>query len=207
MTSHKGFDSLVGIYDVLVRIVFGSAIRRAQICLIKQMPENREWLILGGGTGWILDEIFLVHENAAITYVEASQKMINRAKKRGNSGKVTYILGTIDQLPKEATYDIVMTAFFWDMFQTRTAMHMKDMINQKVKKHAVWLLTDFKNSDIWWQKILLNIMYRFFRMICKIEASKLPDFDQVYLENEHTLSFQSTFYHGMIESTIYKSKK
>jgi len=207
MKSHGGFDSLVGIYDWMVGLVFGSAIRRAQIALIEQVSDNKEWLIIGGGTGWILEEIFKVHQNASITYVEASQKMIDRAKKRDIRGKVNYILGSIDQFPEQAQYDVVLTAFFWDMFQTSQALRMKSLINQKVKKDAIWLLADFKNTDIWWQKILMKAMYGFFRTICRIEASELPDFSQIFNKDEHTIDFQDTFYHGMIESTVYNYKK
>lgn len=203
MKSHKGFDSLVGIYDWMVSLVFGSTIRRAQIALVEQVADNKEWLIIGGGTGWILEEIFKVHQNASITYVEASQKMIDRAKKREVKGRVNYVLGSIDQLPEQVQYNVVLTAFFWDMFQTNQAIRIKSLINQKIKKDAIWLLADFKNTDIWWQKILVKTMYSFFRSTCRIEASELPDFDQIFNKEEHKVQFQQIYYYGMIESTAY----
>lgn len=203
MKTHKGFDRLSVIYDLLVKIVYGRAIRNAQIALIEQVENKHEWLILGGGTGWILDEIFRIHPDVKITYLEVSQKMINKAKRRKPQGQVNYVLGSIDQLQLEKNYDIVMTAFFWDMFSTNEAMRMKSSIDQKLKKEAIWLLTDFKNTDIWWQRILMKMMYLFFRSTCHIEASELPDFDQIFNKDQHTVQSINTFYNGMIESTVY----
>ena len=206
MKSHSGFDRLSVIYDLLVNIVFGRAIRKAQIASIKQVENEHEWLILGGGTGWILDEIFKIYPNVKITYLEVSQEMINKAKRRKPKGRVNYVLGSIDQIPQEKNYDVVMTAFFWDMFPTNEAVRMKQSIDQKLKNDAIWLLVDFKNTDIWWQRILMRVMYLFFRFTCHIEASELPDFDQIFIREKHTIQFRHSFYHGMIESTVYTYK-
>lgn len=203
MKSHKRFDKLSIIYDLLVNIVFVRAIQKSQIALIKRVENAHEWLILGGGTGWILDEIFKIHPDVKITYVEASQKMISKARRKEPQGKVNYVLGSIDQIPPEKNYDVVMTAFFWDMFSTKKAVRMKQAIDQKIKNDAIWLLADFKNTDIWWQEILIKVMYWFFRFTCHIEASELPDFDQIFIRGKHTKQFRDTFYNGMIESTVY----
>lgn len=203
MKSHKRFDKLSVIYDLLVNIVFVRAIQKSQIALIKRVENAHEWLILGGGTGWILDEIFKIHPDVKITYVEASQKMISKARRKEPQGQVNYVLGSIDQIPPEKNYDVVMTAFFWDMFSTKKAVRMKQSIDQKIKNDAIWLLADFKNTDIWWQEILIKVMYWFFRSTCHIEASELPDFDQIFIRGKHTKQFRDTFYNGMIESTVY----
>ena len=100
-----------------------------------------------------------------------------------------------------------MTSFFWDMFSTRQAVKMKLSIDQKLKNDAVWLLADFKNTDIWWQRTLMKIMYWFFRNTCQIEASKLPDFGQIFKKGKHSIKFRDIYYHGMIESTIYTTTK
>ncbi len=206
MKSHKGFDRLSRFYDLVVRLVFGQAIWQAQVALIREVNNKKHWLILGGGTGWILEDIFEAHPNARVTYVEASQKMIDQAKKRKLKGSVNYILGSLDQLPKGENYDVVMTAFFWDMFSTDESLKMKASIGQHLKNDVIWLLADFKNTDIWRQRVLLKVMYGFFRVTCRIEASVLPDFDKIFEKGKYEVLFCETFYHGMIQSAIYKEK-
>ena len=203
MKSHKGFDRLSIIYDSLVKVVFGRAIRNSQIALIEKVGKNNNWLILGGGTGWVLEEIFKLHPNAKITYVEVSNVMIDKTKQRNTRGEVDYILGSLDQIPSEKNFDVVMTAFFWDMFSTNEAVRMKQSIEVKMKNDAIWLLADFKNTDIWWQKILMKIMYWFFRTTCHIKASELPDFEKIYHIEKQSVKFRDTFCRGMIESTVY----
>ena len=207
MKTHEGFDRLSVIYDLVVKLVFRRAIREAQIQLIKELGDHRKWLILGGGTGWVLEEILKVHPKVEMTYVEASQKMIDKAQKRNINGQVNYILGSVEQIPNGQNYDVVITAFFWDMFRTNTSLEMKHSIDKKVKNDALWLLADFKNTDIWRQKGLMKMMYWFFRVTCRIEASELPDFGQIFDKQKHKVLFQKTFYHGMIESTLYKQSQ
>ena len=113
-------------------------------------------------------------------------------------------MGSIDQIPSDQKYDVVITAFFWDMFDTSTSVKMKESLDLKVKNDALWLLADFKNTDIWWQQILMKVMFWFFGLTCRIEASELPDFSQIFDEQKHNVLFQKNFYHGMIESTLYK---
>jgi ubiquinone/menaquinone biosynthesis C-methylase UbiE len=207
MKTHTGFDRLSLFYDLLVKLVFGRTIRESQICLIEEVGDRENWLVLGGGTGWVLEEIFKVHPQAKITYIEVSQNMINQAHKRRATGRVDYILGSIDEIPSGRKYDVVVTAFFWDMFHANRAMKMKQEIDLKLKNDAFWLCADFKNTDIWWQKILMRVMYWFFKVTCRIEASELPEFSQIFDKGKHEVLFQKTFHHGMIESTLYKRSR
>jgi len=202
MTSHKGFDRLAWMYDFLVRIVFGQSIRKAQVELVRHAQKERHWLVIGGGTGWILDEILKHDPIANITYLEASQKMIDRAKNRSGAGDVHFVLGSVDQIPDDQSYDLIVTNFFWDMFATDKAILLKSKIELRLKNEAQWLVADFKNTDIWWQRALIKLMYWFFRATCNIEAKQLPDFDRLFT-NENEI-YKSNFHHGMIESVIYQ---
>jgi ubiquinone/menaquinone biosynthesis C-methylase UbiE len=206
MKSHKGFDRLSWIYDFLVKIIFGSSIRDAQINLIQNVQTKKGWLIIGGGTGWILEDIFKYHPEAQVTYLEASQGMIDKAKSRKIDSNVNYILGSVDQIPSDHQFDIVVTNFFWDMFLTQSAIDIKNKIDEHLNIHAQWLVVDFKNADIWWQRALMKIMYWFFRITCGIEARSLPDFEELFVNEKKNQVYRATFYQGMIESHIYQKE-
>ncbi|MEZ4686196.1 MAG: hypothetical protein R3B47_09055 [Bacteroidia bacterium] len=51
------FNRLAPVYDFLASLVFGNRIRQAQRWLLDFIPEGSSILILGGGTGWILEEL------------------------------------------------------------------------------------------------------------------------------------------------------
>ena len=69
----SNYDNSAAFYDQLSQMVFGKALIRAQLYLLQQVPPNSTVLIVGGGTGWILEELSNIHYSGlAITYVEIS---------------------------------------------------------------------------------------------------------------------------------------
>ena len=71
----RSYDSIAGVYDKLAGIFIGKALREAQIYLLQFIPANARLLIVGGGTGWILEEITVVHQQGlAIDYKQKLPK-------------------------------------------------------------------------------------------------------------------------------------
>ena len=70
------YNRIAKSYDVLSRIIFQNSIIKAQLYLIEFLEENTKVLIVGGGTGWILEEIAkLKKPNISVVYVEKSSAM------------------------------------------------------------------------------------------------------------------------------------
>src|ERR1700744_542206 len=92
------YDNSAWFYDRLSRLVYGKALIRSQIYLLKHIPKNSNILIAGGGTGWILEEIVKIHPSGlTITYVEVSANMMDLSKKRNvQSNKVTFIYEPVE---------------------------------------------------------------------------------------------------------------
>src|ERR1700710_2430121 len=79
----NNYDKLAWIYDPLSRLVYFKAQVNAQISLLPFIPADSKILIVGGGTGWILESIAKVHPTGlSITYVEISKKMVELAQKK-----------------------------------------------------------------------------------------------------------------------------
>ena len=76
------YNNSAWFYDRLSRLVYGRALKNAQLFLLKFIPPDSKILIAGGGTGWILEEITRLHpEGLNITYVEIAPKMMALSKK------------------------------------------------------------------------------------------------------------------------------
>ncbi len=76
------YNKIAKYYDLISRLVYGKAIIKAQVSLLKFIPANSSVLIIGGGTGWVLEELAKIHqEGLTIIYVENSSKMIALAQK------------------------------------------------------------------------------------------------------------------------------
>ncbi len=179
MAKSGNFNSIAFFYDPLSRLVYGKSIRNAQIHLLSFIPPEANVLIIGGGTGWIIDEVTKIHSSGLrITYVDNSSKMIERSRKRKTGrNQFTFVEATIEELllePKQ--YDAVLTPFVFDVFSQSTAKEVFFKLEQSLKSGGLWLYCDFQltSTSKYWQKALIKLMYRFFRTTCKIEATKLP---------------------------------
>lgn len=200
------YDTIAHFYDRLSRIVFGNAIYKAQLLLLKSIPAEANILIVGGGTGWILEEITRLHSSGlCITYVDVSEKMLILSRKRNTgSNKVAFINNAIQDTSLDQVYDVVITPFLFDNFTNATAAIVFKKIHNHLKKGGRWLFADFRlqayRID---QQVLLKIMYLFFNFFCSIEATKLPDIEAVFHNYSYRAFDEKKFFRGFIVSTVY----
>jgi ubiquinone/menaquinone biosynthesis C-methylase UbiE len=204
------YDKIAKIYDVLSRMVFGKNIVKAQVCMLPYIPANSSIVIVGGGTGWILEELAKQYpEGLTIDYVENSAQMIVLSKKRKcGSNVVNYINLPIEDFKSTGLYDVILTPFVFDNFTHEKAGMMFGHLNVMLKKQGRWLYADFvhnENEGRLWQKLLLKIMYLFFRITTGIETRELADVT-VYFERDYEKIFERGFYFKFITSSAYQKR-
>lgn len=198
-----GFDFLAPFYDFLARAVIGNDIVRAQLHFLKSFKACNHILILGGGSGWILKPLCTACPDLRIDYIELSLNMLDAAKR--NSDKkwhINFIQGTESDIPNRL-YDGVITNFYLDMFDARGINAVINKISKALTHSALWVVTDFINESRG-HKIMLWIMYRFFRVIARIEATQLPDWESKMVHAGFTVSSSKKFKSGFIKSTLYQ---
>lgn len=203
----RGFDLLAPVYDRLAGLVFGKAILNAQSYWLCLIPPGSRVLILGGGTGKILH--YLPGVPLKVFFLDISAGMIRKAKQRvlpSPEIKTFFICGSADSLD-EKEFDVVITPFFLDLFDQKGAEEMVEEIMRMMTPEGIWLYTDFsvgKNSPHW-QKLLLWLMYRFFRWVCAIPAKDSPDIVRLRNANHLVVRNKADFYRGMITSEVWTS--
>lgn len=199
------YNNSAWFYDRLSRLVYGDALIRSQVYLLKHIPANSNILIAGGGTGWVLEEITKLHPSGLnITYVEISEKMMAISRKRNiGSNKVTYVNEPVENINVELLYDTVITPFLFDNFTEETLQQVFDRIHHLLKPGGTWLNTDFQVTGRWWQRLLLRSMFIFFRLICNIEASQLPDIKKCFDQYDYKAIDEKSFFGEFILSTAY----
>lgn len=195
----KGFDMLAPIYDRLAGFIFGSEIYKAQLFFLDKVKEGDNILIIGGGTGKILEKI---SAGAHVTYIDLSPEMVKRAKERNFGCNVRFIIGSYRDVPREE-FDIIITPFFLDLFTTSHVKLITKVLSQRMKVDGLWLFTDFQKTNKIMHTLLLWLMYRFFRVTCDIEAKTLPDFSSAFTSCFKVLDEKSSF-GGMIISRLLK---
>lgn len=193
-------------YDRLSRLVYGRALVKAQVYLLKFVAPGSKIIIAGGGTGWILEEITR-HYSAGlkITYVEIAKAMMERSRKR-NTGEneVVFIEDAVENVALPADYDIVFTPFLFDNFNEDTFQRVFAHLHHALKPGGLWLNTDFQLTGKWWQKLFLRSMFLFFRLICSIEASQLPAIKAQFESHGYETIDRKNFYGEFVVSEVYQ---
>lgn len=205
MISRNNFNGIAPVYDKLSRLVFGRSMYKAQTSYLKEIPQGVNVLMLGGGTGWLLYELFALNPSCKVWYIEASSKMLELSQRKVSSDDkaVYFIHGTESSIPDGITFDAVVTPFYLDLFSDRSCQRVIQKIKTSIHSKSVWLVTDFLNAELW-QKAMLTLMYKFFRMTCQIEASRLPQWQQLLEKNGLSAVKSEKFFAGFIKSSVFR---
>jgi len=198
------FDRIAFAYDRLTKLVFGRYIIDSQKFFLNRIPEDSSILILGGGTGWILTELFKIKNNVNVCYIEASARMLAMAKEKSTSSQqVRFIHGTESDVPSDHKFDCVITNFYLDLFTNESLWVALGKIKESLAPKAQWIATDFVENQ-WWQKLMLRVMYLFFRLTCNIESQKLPDWNKTLHSIGGKRIDSKKFYNGFIETSVFQ---
>jgi ubiquinone/menaquinone biosynthesis C-methylase UbiE len=202
----SNYDNAAWFYDRLSRAIYGNTLIKAQTHFLHLIPANAKVLIVGGGTGWILEEIAKTHPSGLrITYVELSEKMMALAKQRNAGGNdVIYINAPVEQADLQPDFDIVITPFLLDSLSPASFDVVFNQLHNLLKPSGLWLNTDFQLTGKWWQPVLLKSMYLFFRLIGCVENVDLPLIKQKFLGYGYQAAEEQFFYGQFIASTVYK---
>lgn len=183
------FDSVAPFYDRLSKWVFGNKIKSAQIDSLSFIPSGSKILIVGGGTGWILEEISKIHPlGLMITYIDNSSKMIQLSKKRSLAfNDVEFINELIENVKLDLKmYDVILTPFLLDCLVQNELEAVFRKMENSLKHNGIWIDVDFyltTNSNLW-HKILIRLMYLFFKITCNVQSSRLPNTKNYFAEFE-----------------------
>lgn len=167
------FDFVAPFYDRLARLVFGKALILAQITHLSEIKENDNVLILGGGTGEILEHIPICK---SIDYVEKSKQMIHFAKKRSIKRGVNFIQEDFFGFEPLKKYNIIICPFFLDCFDESSLKLAIGKCKQLLNMNGRLLVTDFHYEQS--SNFLLKLMHWFFKLTSQLESTELKDIHQ-----------------------------
>jgi tRNA (cmo5U34)-methyltransferase len=200
------FDYIAPFYDTLAFMVYGNNLRKAKMEFFHLLPKEGRLLLMGGGTGTMLDEILASRNQLIIDYVEASPKMISIARKNSDPRyhpQINFITGNHLQIPSGITYDAVTSFFVIDCMSQSTATAFATAIIAPLKTDGFFLFADFFHSGNIFQEALLWFMYRFFRFTAGIEAATLPDYKVIFGKLPLQEISSKNFLNGFIRSKAF----
>ncbi|WP_316804753.1 class I SAM-dependent methyltransferase [Pedobacter nototheniae] len=205
----NNYDKIANHYDQLSRMVFFKSQLNAQINQLKYLKKNNVILIVGGGTGWILEEIAQLFDTGLhIVYVEISEKMIELSKKRKiKNNRVDFVHIGIEDFQTSLDFDVILTPFLFDNFTQNKAATVFEKLDSLLKNNGYWFLVDFtlnKGNGKWWKSILLKSMYIFFKLLKIVEASNLVNMEPHFLSKGYFKIEENFYYGNFIKAAIFK---
>ncbi|HUM47305.1 MAG TPA: class I SAM-dependent methyltransferase [Chitinophagales bacterium] len=200
------FDYIAPYYDTLASFIFGKNLVNAKKEFLHLIPSHGRLLLMGGGTGTILNHLLESHPELIIDFIEASPKMLELAKKKVKAAfihRVNFIHGTHHQISSAAKYDAATSFFVMDCLKQADALEFATVVTNALKSGGSFLFADFFPVKNFYHRILLWTMYRFFRLVAGIHATALPDYDVIFNRLKLKEKGRNNFLNGFIQSRVY----
>ena len=203
----NNYDFIAPWYDRLSRLVFFRSQVNAQKEQLSFIENHKSILIVGGGTGWILEEIAKLYQDLQITYVESSENMIELAKqKKYGKNTVDFVSVPIENFTDIMLFDVILTGFLFDNFKNDRAELVFLELDKKLKKKGFWLFSDFTDhhKKNHWQNLLLKLMYFFFDKVARVEAKGLVNMHPHFMEYGYQAVQKKYYYKSFIKAVVYR---
>ncbi len=201
------FNRIAPYYDTLAKVVFGRTLNRAKSCFLHRLPNMGTAAWIGGGSGEVLGKAAELKHQLTIDFIEMSDRFIAMARRKipaGQSNRINFIHGDVDQMAPDKKYAAVITFFVIDSYPQKEAGELCRKIFSHLQPGGVWLFADFIPGKSFIQKIMVKIMYLFFRWVADIPANRLPDYSSIFQELNLQVEENQFFYNKMISAKVLR---
>jgi ubiquinone/menaquinone biosynthesis C-methylase UbiE len=206
------FDTLAPYYRAMEFVLAGGILQRCRTCFLSEARNSRRALLLGEGPGRFLLALLQSNPRVQITCVERSPGMIAEAERQlGDSERARVRFEPTDALTWQAPrheFDLVVTNFFLDCFRANELEVLIAKVAASAKADARWLLADFREPDAGWQRwrarVVLAMMYRFFRAATGLSAQRLTPPDQLLAHEAFRLVKRRLANFGLVYSDLWE---
>jgi len=178
------YGPLAPVYDLLAAVAFGGSLRRAQRATLAAglagLGPQPRILVLGGGTGWVLEPLWQHCPTAQVLYVEVAASMVATTRARlarrppPAGAHVELRHGSEADLQPGESFDAIITFFVLDSFLPHALPAALGRLLAARAPQAPWLVVDFWPAHAGWRRSLLQVMYFFFRVTVRLQARFMP---------------------------------
>ena len=205
------FDRLAPHYDWMEAVTAGNMLQRARTSWLDRLADRRRVLSAGEGHGRFAEAFGRRFPAAELTCVEASPRMLARARRRAERSGVSarWINATIPAwAPPARSFDAIVTCFFLDCFAYEQLGALIGALASGAAPDAAWLVVDFAIPDRgiarWRARAIHAAMYGFFRMAVRLPARRLTPPDAFLRAHGFRLAGRREFSCGLLRADIWR---
>jgi len=207
------FDRLAPHYGWLETAAFGGALQRSRTCWIESLSAPKSALVVGEGNGRFLCELVKAHPGTSIDCVDASPRMLERARNRlvrsspASAENVRFLREDVRSWVPARSYDLVVTHFVLDCFRHEDVRRIVEVLARAAAPGAEWLLSEFTVPERGWSRLaaraLIAVMYALFRVTAGIEAKTLVDPTPYLRQNGFVRASSRANFAGMVRADLW----
>ncbi|QEF97595.1 ubiquinone/menaquinone biosynthesis methyltransferase [Stieleria maiorica] len=211
--SVRGYDRLAKVYRGLEFCLFGNSLYRARVALVDQLPVTGRALVLGDGTGQVLQQLCLTQPNCQITTVDQSEQMLRRQRRRvervGASDRVMFVQTDARTFPVPTDkYDLLVAAFILDCFTESELADCLPRFLAGLRPQGMFYFVDFVWPKTRWRRRQAAayqwLMHRFFRWQTGLPNRRLVDLECVLAGQNLVTLHSADRLHPMTSCRILK---
>lgn len=181
------FDRLAPHYDWMEALGSGRLLQRVRTALLDEFSGCERILSVGEGHGRFAAACARRFPHAALTCVEASDRMLRRAQSRlsrigGARTSIEWVhASALEWAGPRARFDAIATCYFLDCFAPAQLAEVVRRLGQATTSDARWLVVDFavpSHGLARWRALGIHaLLYLFFRATTGLSARRLtlPD--------------------------------
>jgi len=215
--AQRGYNRIAVFYDLAARIFFSNKINKSQVALLPFLPDFKCCLILGGGSGYFLQQILSQHKTARFVYVDLSDRMIEMAKNRikrkfpEELHRIEFRCASVEDVKNES-FDLIVCNYFLDLFTDEEVdLLLERFYSEILSSRGYVYFTDFAIPESRWimkkvTEALLKMLYFIFRIATSIRSTRLPNFPLLFKKNNFNVLHADSFSGGIMVSAIYKKR-
>jgi len=183
----RSFDNIARVYARLESLTFGDLIERARDHALSAIDPAKPQtaLLLGDGDGRFACRALRSNPLLHIDSIDNSPSMLRLAQSRIETVDSRLLeryspieSNALNHTFETAKYDIVVTQFFLDCFQSEQANRLIDRLHASIKPKGRFAYADFsipeKQPWNFLGRFLLKTLYHCFRSTTDIRATRLP---------------------------------
>ncbi len=211
------FDRLAPVYRAMERVLAGDKLQRCRLTYLSQTKSARKALLLGEGAGRFIVPLLQTNPTVQITCVDASAGMLQQTQLALEAAglsteRIEFIhADALHWQPTTGGYDLVSTHFFLDCFRAEQLNSLIPRLTSLITPDATWLISDFcvpaQGFSRLRARLILWLMYRFFRVVTRLPASHLVDYTAHMQQNGFQLAARQTYDWGLLRADCWQSIK
>jgi ubiquinone/menaquinone biosynthesis C-methylase UbiE len=203
------FDRLAPHYDLLEALTAGGRLQRARTAWLEELAGRRRILSAGEGHGRFVSACAARFPEAEITGVDASARMLARARRR-TPAHVRWECADLLRWNPPEKYDAIVTCFFLDCFTPAMLTEVVARLADWAAPGAVWLVVDFavppQGPARWRAQVVHALMYGFFRLAAALPARCLTPPDDLLRAHGFVLEGRREFEWGLVRADLWRHR-